>query len=105
MATQVDLEENVKQIEEKRRAKPSKRKKRENQGYQINQNMAVATLRSYLFNLFTCCEKDLWKLLEEMKKYLLMSLEVKKTNNRERKRKRIRQNDRHHTEMNYKRAF
>jgi hypothetical protein len=70
MATQVDLEENVKQIEEKRRAKPSKRKERENQGYQINQNMAVATLRSYLFNLFTCCEKDLWKLLEEMEKYL-----------------------------------
>ena len=102
---QVDLEEKVRKIAEKRKKKPSKRKKRENQDYQINQNMAVATLRNYLFRIFNSPEKDLRKVLYEMEVYLLMSLEVKKVNNRERLRKRLRQNDRHHTEKNYKRAF
>jgi hypothetical protein len=44
-------------------------------------------------------------LIEEMQIYFLQSLEMVKPKQAERKRKMIRTNDRHITEMNYKRGF
>lgn len=101
----LEAEAKVKAIFEKRKNKPSKRKKKENQGYQLNRNIGTNTLRMYLADLLQCPESQLDKILTEMQIYYLQSLEMVKETKRERKRKMIRQNDRHHTEMNYKRGF
>lgn len=95
----------AKAISEKRKNKLSKRKKKANQGYQLNRNIGANTLRMYLPELLQCPENQLDKLLTEMEIYYLQSLEMVKETRRERKKKMIRQNDRHHTEMNYKRGF
>jgi len=57
----------------------------------------------YLEKLLTSCAKKLRNILEEMDTYFLQSLEM--INPHKQERKRIRQNDRHHTELNYKRGF
>lgn len=101
----LEAEVKAKAISEKRKNKPSKRKKKENQGYQLNHNIGTNTLRMYLADLLQCPESQLDKILTEMQIYYLQSLEMVKETKRERKRKMIRQNDRHHTEMNYKRGF
>jgi hypothetical protein len=93
------------QISKKRKNNPSKRKKKENAGYQVNRNIGAGILRSYWFNLWEKQGKALEKVLEEMQIYFLQSLEMVKPKQAERKRKMIRTNDRHVTEMNYKRGF
>jgi hypothetical protein len=89
----------------KRRGNPAKRKKKENRGYQLNRNIGTNTLRMYLPSLLRCPENQLKKLLDEMQVYYLQSLEMIKETKLERKRKMLRQNDRHQTEENYKRGF
>jgi hypothetical protein len=59
----------------------------------------------YLSRLFTSPEEHLEATLREMDIYFLQRLEMMKPNKKERKKKKIRQNDRHHTELNYKRGF
>lgn len=102
-----NLEANLQaeQISQKRKKKPSKRKKKENGGYQLNRNIGAGVLRNYFFALWQKQEKDLEIVLEEMQKYYLQSIEMVKPHKVERKRKMIRTNDRHVTEMNYKRGF
>ena len=95
----------AKSISEKRKNNPCKSKKKENRGYQLNRNIGSNTLRMYLVNLFECAEKELDRLLNEMEVYYFQSLEMVKETHIERKRRMLRQNDRHHTEMNYKRGF
>lgn len=92
-------------ISERRAKKPSKRSKRENQGYRVNRNVGCNTLRSALPALLSCPKRQLDPLLDSLTLRYLTSLEMVKPNTRERLKKMIRNNDRHHTEMNYKRGF
>lgn len=101
----IEAEIKVKAISQKRKMKPFKNKKKKNQGYQLNRNVGTNILRMYLPDLFQCHESQLDRLLIEMQMYYLISVEIVKESYKKRKRKMIRQNDRHHTEMNYKRGF
>jgi hypothetical protein len=102
-----NLESNlrIEKINQKRKNKPSIRKKKENDGYQLNRNIGAGILRNYTFDLWEKRGKELEKLLEEIQIYYLQSLEMVKPKKAERKRKMIRTNDRHQTEWNYKRGF
>ena len=102
---QLGAEKKLKSINTKRKSKDTKNKKKENEGYQLNRNIGANTLRMYLEKLLTSCAKKLKNILEEMDTYFLQSLEMINPHKQERKRKIIRQNDRHHTELNYKRGF
>ena len=95
----------AKVISDKRAKNPSKRKKKENQGYQLNRNIGTGLLRQYLPKLFGRVVPDVDKVLLELQGYYLQSLEMIKETHKKRPRKLIRQNDRHHTEKNYKRGF
>jgi hypothetical protein len=95
----------AKYISQKRKNNPSKNKKKENGGYQVNRNIGAGTLRDYWFDLWEKQDKGLEKILEEMQIYYLQSLEMISPKQAERKRKMIRTNDRHQTEKNYKRGF
>jgi hypothetical protein len=95
----------AKQISERRKNKPSKNKKEDNGGYQVNRNIGVGVLRSYWFDLWGKQGHNLANVLAEMQIYYLQSLEIIKPQTAERQRKMIRTNDRHQTEWNYKRGF
>jgi hypothetical protein len=95
----------AKKISEKRKNTPSKRKKKENGGYQINRNIGAGILRNYWFDLWEKQDEELDNTLKQMQIYYLQSLEMVKPKKAERKRKMIRTNDRHQTERNYKRGF
>lgn len=103
--TQIEAENKLKALNARRKKHTCSRKKKENEGYQINRNIGANTLRMYLSRLFTSPEEHLEATLREMDIYFLQSLEMMKPNKKERKKKKIRQNDRHHTELNYKRGF
>jgi hypothetical protein len=92
-------------LSKKRKNKPSKNKKKENGGYQVNRNVGAGILRSYWFDLWEKTGEALEKVLAAMQIYYLQSLEMVKPKKAERKRKMIRTNDRHQTEFNYKRGF
>jgi Transposase DDE domain len=99
-------EVSLKALNEKRKKSPSKRKKKENQGYKLNRNVGTSTLRRYLPRLISPAYfSKIGFFLEEMRGYYLQSLELVKATQKERPRKLIRQNARHHTEKNYKRGF
>lgn len=102
---QIEAENKLKALNTRRKKRYCLRKKKENEGYQINRNIGANTLRMYLSRLFTSPEEHLEDILQEMDIYFLQSLEMMKSNKKERKKKKIRQNDRHHTELNYKRGF
>lgn len=102
---QIEAENKLKALNARRKKRSYSRKKKENEGYQINRNIGANTLRMYLSRLFTSPEEHLEDVLKEMDIYFLQSLEMIKSNKKERKKKKIRQNDRHHTELNYKRGF
>lgn len=103
--TNLEATLHLEQINQKRKNKPSKRKKKENGGYQLNRHIGAGILRNYWLDLWSLVGKALEKVLEEMQLYYLQSLEMVKPKKAERKRKMIRTNDRHQTEMNYKRGF
>jgi hypothetical protein len=103
--TELSVAEKLEAVNNKRKNKPSKNKKKENKGYQLNRNIGANTLRMYLPDLLQCPENQIDKYLDEMGIYYLQSLEPIREKTQERKRKMMRQNDRHHTEMNYKRGF
>ena len=103
--TNLEANLRVEKINEKRKNKPSKNKKKENGGYQLNRNIGASILRNYWFDLWEKRGKDLEKILEEMQVYYLQRLEMVNPKKAERKRKMIRTNDRHQTEFNYKRGF
>jgi hypothetical protein len=88
-----------------RKAKASKRKQKENQGYQVNRNIGAGVLRKYWFAIWESNETVLENTLTEMQSYYFQSLEMVKPKKVERTRKMLRTNDRHHTELNYKRGF
>jgi hypothetical protein len=102
---QIEAEKEVKNVAERRKNKENKNRKATNEGYQLNRNIGAGTLRMYLTPIFTCTDKKLESILQEIDIYCLQSIEKIKPNKQERKRKMHRQNDRHHTELNYKRAF
>ena len=101
----LDSEERLKKLNEKRQKQPSKRKKSENKGYQINRNIGTNTLRMYLRELLTCADKEVANILEKMQNLYLQSLEIIKDCSKPRRQKMCRLNDRHHTEIGYKRGF
>jgi hypothetical protein len=102
---QLEAEKKAKMLSIRRKHKANKNRKAENLGYQINRNVGTSTLRSHLFELFTCPEAQLGAILQKMEEIFLQSLEKIKPNQQKRERKMHRQNDRHHTEKNYKRGI
>lgn len=102
---QMESERKAVAISEKRKKNPSKKKKKTNQGYKVNRNIGTNTVRMYLKELFLSSDSDLLKTINKMTKLFLLSLEIVKETSKERVRKMLIQNDRHHTEGNYKRGF
>jgi hypothetical protein len=102
---QIEADKKARQKSTERKNKENKNRKTTNLGYLINRNIGAGIVRMYLASIFSCKERDLERILKEMDLYFLQSLEKIKPNCKERKRKMHRQNDRHHTEMNYKRSF
>jgi hypothetical protein len=102
---QLEAEKKAKMLSIKRKHKENKNRKAENLGYQINRNVGTNTLSMHLFELFTCPEAQLGAVLEKMEEIFLQSLEKIKPHQQKRERKMHRQNDRHHTEKNYKRGM
>lgn len=100
-----DCLEKVEKSNKRRASKPSCNKKKENQGYKLNRNIGVGILKENMLELLRCPAYKLGMVLKNMQQKYLNSQEMIKPNYKERPRKRIRQNDRHITEMNYKRAM
>jgi len=90
----------AKVISDRRAKQPGKLKKKANGGYQLNRNIGTGLLRLYLPRLLSCSVGKLDGVIGELQGYYLQSLELVKPSYHDRPRKRIRQNDRHHTEKN-----
>lgn len=73
--------------------------------YKINRNVSAGTLRSHLKRLFVGAAEAGKVLLQNLQQLILKSLEKVKPAFKERQRKLLRCNDRHQTELNYKRGF
>ena len=73
--------------------------------YKINRNISAGTVRMYLKNLLLDQAKTWVSVLQKAQKIILKSLEKIKPTFKERQRKLLRCNERHHTELNYKRGF
>lgn len=102
---QLDADQQAELISEKRKKQFSKNKKMENQGYKVNRNVGINTVRMYLKELFVKPESELENVIPIMTQLFVQSLEIVKKNSKARVRKMMRQNARHHTESNYKRGF
>lgn len=103
--TNLEAKLRAKEISMQRKIQASKNKKKENGGYQLNRNIGAGTLRNYWFDLWEKESGELEKTLKQMQVYYLQSLEMINPKQAERKRKMTRTNDRHLTELNYKRGF
>lgn len=79
--------------------------KRRKADYKINRNVGAGTLRNHLRSLFLGAKTKVQQAIKHIEKLFLASLEKVKPNKQERDRKRLRSNDRHQTELNYKRGF
>lgn len=102
---QIEADAQAKAITKKRNEAPSKNKRIENDGYKVNRNVGINTVRMYLKELLIGKESGLKQMLKTMTKLFVQSLEIVKKTSKVRVRKLIRQNERHHTEKNYKRGF
>lgn len=78
---------------------------RRQETYKINRNIGAGTLKKHLHNLLLSPEKTANKVLKHIQCLFLNSLEKIKTVKKPRRRKKLRCNDRHQTELNYKRGF
>ncbi len=67
--TNLQVNLRAKQTSQKRNSKPSKNKKKDNHGYQVNRNIGAGILRNYWFDLWEKRGKDLESVLEEMQVY------------------------------------
>jgi hypothetical protein len=79
--------------------------KRRKSVYKINRNVGAGTIRMYLQRLFSSSASVVKTAIINLQKLLLKSLEKVKPTHKERHRKRLRCNDRHQTELNYKRGY
>lgn len=79
--------------------------KRRKKNYKINRNVGAGSLRNHLKSLFLQGLDSCYKALALIQKLFLASLEKVKPSTKIRLRKLLRGNDRHQTEMNYKRGF
>lgn len=68
--TMLEAETEAKRISERVKNKISKRKKKENRGYQINRNVGTGILRSCLSGLLFCRDKDLSYILEKNENFV-----------------------------------
>ena len=102
--TMLSAHEGLKRLN-KKRTQQALDKGRQAKSYKINRNVGTNTMRQYLIPLLFGPISKISKLLNEMIAYYLQSIERIKSNDKPRERKRIRNNDRHITEKNYKRGF
>lgn len=79
--------------------------KRRKEDYKINRNVGGGTLRHHLKDIFLKGVKKCKEVLAHIHKLFLLSLEKVKPTPTQRQRKLVRANDRHQTELNYKRGF
>lgn len=103
--TLIEAEKKLKDVNEKRTNKPSKRKKKENKGYKINRNIAVGILKDEYKNLFIFKDKKLSKLLGKLTDLYGMNLELMCDKSPPRSSGKLKKQERHKTEYNYKQAF
>lgn len=73
--------------------------------YKLNRNVGWGSIRLWLKDLVIGSAVGLGCCIGRIEELLVRSVERLKPTLRERERKRIRNNDRHHTELNYKRGF
>lgn len=79
--------------------------KRRKKAYKINRNIGAGSLRNHLKNLFLEGSDVCNRALQHIQKLFISSLEKVKPSDKPRQRKLLRCNDRHQTELNYKRGF
>ena len=79
--------------------------KRRKETYKINRNVGAGTIRKNFKDLFLSTIELLSVNLKKVQDVILMSLEKVKETTKDRLRKMLRANDRHQTELNYKRDF
>lgn len=101
LATQQALSKKNKE----RKKQPSKNKKKENKGYQINRNIALGTLKSCFTAIFTCKNTDLAAIIDKLKNIYLNNLELICDKNPPRGANKLGKRERNSTEQNYKRAI
>ncbi len=102
---QIEADKQVKELSKKRQNQSCKNKKSQNEGYKVNRNVGINTVRMYMKDLFLLGESEFINILDKMTELFLQSLEIVKEKSKERVGKMLRQNERHHTEKNYKRGF
>ena len=103
--TLIEAEKKLEAVNEKRANKPSKCKKKENKGYKINRNLAAGILKGVYKNSFIFKHKKLAKLLNNLTNLYGMNLELMCDKNPPRGGGKLKKQERHKTEYNYKRAF
>ncbi len=91
---QYDCAEKLEEINERREKE-----------YKINRNVGAGTARDGLKKIFLEAFGNIGAYLKIIQKIILKSLEMVKETHKERQRKMLRCNDRHQTELNYKRGF
>ena len=91
---QYDCAEKLEEINERREKE-----------YKINRNVGAGTARDGLKKIFLEAFGNIGTYLKIIQKIILKSLEMVKETHKERQRKMLRCNDRHQTELNYKRGF
>lgn len=91
---QYECEDILKNINKKRKVE-----------YKINRNIGAGTLRNHIKDLYLRGIEICKKAIQHIQNLFIMSLEKVKPANKPRERKLLRCNDRHQTELNYKRGF
>lgn len=92
-------------LNEKRKNKPSKNKKKANKGYKINRNIATGTLQRNYQLLFKSKQTDLQGIVDNLVTTYLQNLELIRDKDPPRGANKLGKRERHTTEYNYKRAF
>jgi hypothetical protein len=103
--TLIEAEKKLDVVNKKRANKPSKRKIKENKGYKINRNLAIGILKIEYKKIFVFEHKKLSKLLNTLTNLYGMNLELMCDKSPPRGGGKLKKQERHKTEYNYKQAF
>lgn len=101
----LEAKKEAQKVSKKRKKASCQKGKKMNKKYKINRNIGANTLRNNIIKLFQVADNELGNLLNKMTIIYSSSLEMCKKTNKPRESKKLRQNARHVTEMNYKQAF
>ena len=103
--TLLAAEKELQKINKKRKANPSKNKKKENKGYKMNRNTGLSALKSSFFTIFISKSVGLTTEINKLKQVYLDNLELVCDKNPPRGSNKLYTRERNSTEANYKRGF